>query len=124
MMEAVLRRVLSAVLGREAYVEDSVSGETTDSYADALDFDARGYKYTTIILKNTHGSNSLNYKTLVRAKYDGNDHTEPSPAQGTLAAGGTAKIVENVPVARIKVQVKSASAGNPATYQIDYIAVV
>lgn len=99
--------------------QDSLSGTTTNSYADALDWNSEGFQNKTLILKNTHGSNSLHYKVLVRCEYDGNDAEEV--AETTLAAGGLARIALNNVYARVKLQVKAATADSQATYQLDYI---
>jgi len=100
--------------------QNSVTGETTDSYADALDWNTEPYGNKTLILKNTHDSNSLNYKVLVRGTYDGQDCEEVS--ETTLPAGDLARIALNNAYARVKLQVKSATPGAASSYQLDYIA--
>jgi len=99
--------------------QDSVTGETTDSYTDALDWNCEGFGDKTIVLKNTHGSNSLHYKLLVRAHYDGQDAEEI--AETTLAAGDVARISRADIFSRMKLQVKSAVSDAHATYQVDYM---
>lgn len=99
---------------------DYATGTTTDSYADALDWLCKEYGNKTIVLKNTHSSNSLKYKVLVRAEYtNGQDAEEVS--ETTVTAGNLARIALNNAYARIKLQVKAASAGSQATYQVDWI---
>jgi len=99
--------------------EDSKTGITTDAYADALNWICKPFGDKTIILKNTHGLNSLHYKLLVRAKEDGQDAEEI--AETTLAAGNLVRISRADIFSRMKLQVKAATAGAQATYQVDYI---
>lgn len=103
------------------YIEEYDTGETTDSYADALDWDTRGFGEKTIILSNTHSSNSLKYKVLVRAEYGSGQDIE-KVTETTLVAGDKNGIVLNDAYARVKVQVKAATPGNQATWQCDYVA--
>jgi len=99
---------------------DHISGTTTDNYADALDWDTRGLGWKTIVIKNTHSANSMLYKILIRCEYDnGNDLEEVT--ETTLAAGDDARNALNNSYARVKVQVKAATAGSQATFDIDYI---
>lgn len=98
--------------------ENSVTGTTTDSFTDALDWDTRYEDKKSIIIANTDSANDLDYRVLVRAYYAGIDHTEHS---GTIAAGGTERVALNDVLARVIVQVKANVAGNQASYQIDYI---
>lgn len=113
-----------AIIGKSEEVSKSlknyVTGTTTDSYVDALDWACEGWQRKTIILKNTDGANSLDYKVLVYAYPSGNSYEEVS--ETLLSAGSTAKIVLNDTYAEVKVQVKAASAGNQATYRLDYVA--
>ena len=106
---------LQVAVGTASY---KLTGTTTDSYADALVWSTAYYfLHKTIIIKNTHASNSLDYRVYVRAKSDGADYLETS---GTLAAGDVVKIVLNNWYNVVKVQVKSTTAGAAATYRIDY----
>ena len=98
---------------------DHETGTTTDDYADALDWDARYLRDKSILLKNTDGANGLKYKLLVQMYYGGADHEEV--AETTLAPGEEASFQYLKPYARMKLQVKAASAGSQATYQVDYI---
>jgi len=100
------------------YTEDTVSGETTDSYDTILDWDTRGWSSKTLILSNT-GTESLDYECYVRSKLDGKDYLETS---GSLAAGDIAKIGLNMFYSRVQVRVKSSTSGSPTTYQLDYNA--
>ena len=92
------------------------TGTTTNSYADALDWDTRNIHDKTIMLKNT-GSNALDYKLLSYAIITGIDFEETA---GSLEAGGIAKFALSNPYARIKLQVKSTVADSHTTYEIDY----
>jgi len=101
-------------------ISDANKGSTGDTYADALDWRCRELGMKTIIIGNT-GSNSLHYKILVRAEYEEGQDVE-DVAETTLAAGSSAIwYYAGYALARIKVQVKSATAGSPTTYQIDNI---
>lgn len=103
------------------YKPVTASAPTTyDDYIDALDLDLRGLGNTTIIIKNTHASNSLMYKVLVRVEYDGIDYTEIP--ETTLAAGAdpNREIIQRA-YARARLQIKSATAGTPASWQADAI---
>jgi len=107
-----------------AYTEASVSGATTDAWADALDVDTRGMKSMSLVVANTHGLNSLDYRYRVRyADYAGGvDEESPDmPGIATLAAGDWGNDTLLKGYSRVKVQVKSTLAGTPATYTIDYL---
>lgn len=102
-------------------IEDSVSGTTTNSCADALDVDTRGMKTLTAVVKNTDGANSLDYKVLARhADYTSGDDEEEQAAL-TLAAGekGLIQLVKGY--SRIKIQVKSTVPDSHAAYAIEYL---
>lgn len=107
------------VLGRKVGEPGTVSPTTTNNYADALNWFCAGYGNKTIVLKNTHGSNSLYYRVLVRAHPDGQDAEEV--AQTVLAAGNLARIALNNAYARVVLQVRAAVPGSQATYQVDWI---
>lgn len=100
-------------------IMDSVTGETTNAWADALDWPCWGFDDKTLIIKNTDVGNDLNYRVLVRTEVDGMDHEEVTDR--TLVHGDTARIALNNSYARIKVQVIDTAAGSHADYQIDYI---
>ena len=69
----------------------------------------------TCHLKNSGATNSLDYQVLSYADYEGTvPYTEVS---GTLAAGDMVQIaLTTKKVARLKVQVKSTTAGSATTY--------
>ena len=96
------------------------TGTTTNSYANALDWNTIGLGNKTVVLYNSHASNNLHYKVLVRAEHDNGQDAE-EVAETTLVAGGLARIALNNCLARVKVQVKAAVSGSQATYQIDSI---
>lgn len=103
------------------YKPVTATGPTYDDYIDALDLDLRGWGNATIIINNTHASNSLKYKVLVRVEYDdGIDYTEIP--ETTLAAGAdpNREIIQRA-YARAKLQVKSTVAGTPASWKVDAI---
>ena len=103
-----------------ATTEATTSGNTTDSFTTALDWDTRYRGKKTIIIKNTGTANSLDYEVYTRAYYDGGvDYQETT---GTLAPGDVAKVVLDDVYARVFVDVKSTNTGNPTSYRIDYIS--
>lgn len=112
--------VLVEAKGRAYYSEDTATGTTTDTYANAADLDCREFSTLYLILKNTAGANGLKYKVLTRAHYVSGAEDEEQ-AETTLAAGGAAEVKLWPIGARIRVQVKAAVDGAQATYQIDHI---
>ena len=99
-------------------VSDEVIGATTDVYVIALSWPSLGFGRKVITIKNTDAADSLLYKVLCYAHKDGTDHEEV--AATILAKGDDDKITLENPWAKIVIQVKSASIGNPADYAIDY----
>jgi len=115
---------LNNVKTQTSHTEDSVSGTTGNTYADAVDADIRGMKSLSAVVKNTDGANSLNWRLRARpSNYaTGADEEIPEcPGEETLAAGekGLAELIKSY--SRIKIQVKSTLADTPATYTIDYL---
>jgi len=97
---------------------DSLTGTTTDAYADALDWLTRGMGKKTIILANTDLTNSLTFTVLSLAVSGGNEAQVIGPA--AVAAGDNALILLEYEYEQVIVQVKSTVAGNAATWQLDY----
>jgi hypothetical protein len=95
------------------------TGNTTNAYVTALDWDTRFLRDKSMLLKNTHGSNDLKYKLLVLFYYGGADHEEV--AEHSLAFGEDVTFQYLKPYARIKLQLKAAVADSQASYQVDYI---
>ena len=95
----------------------SLTGTTTAAYVSALDWSVEEMREKTIVLKNTHASNSLKYKLLVYAAAAG--IVDEEVTETTLAAGETAKIQLTRQWARLVLQVIDGSGH--ATYQVDYI---
>lgn len=107
--------------GGASFKEDTMTGTTTNDYADALDWDSRGFNTKSITIKNTGDTNSLDYKLLVRySDYDGGDDQEEL-SESTLDQGETALLHLNKAYSRIKLQVKSTVADQHTTYEIDYL---
>jgi len=107
-----------------------LTGTTTDSYVTILDYDGRQYMSTSIILQNTHTSNGLKFKVSYRETDYDNGAWIADSRETTLPAGEWAVFkfdqvwgLDFQGVARIKVEVKAASAGNQATYQLKYRSV-
>jgi len=105
------------LLTAKSTFENSVSGTTTDSYQNALVWNCSPYLYKTIFIKNT-GSNDMDYRVFTEVYAGGIQYLETS---GTLAPDDVAKVVLNNLYTRIIIQVRSSTAGNSTTYQIDYI---
>jgi len=99
-------------------ISDKITGTTSDSYEDALSWTCYGLAGKTISIKNTHSSNALKYKILTYIYPGGTSFTEVG--ETSLSAGSSAKHTIGYPCARVIVQVKSGTAGNAATYQIEY----
>jgi len=103
------------------YTEDAAVGTTTNDYVSVLALDTRGCENVKIVVKNTHGSNSLTYKILVKhADYAGGTDDEDVAAT-ELAAGNEAVASYVQGYSKITVQVKSTSSGSHATYEIEYL---
>ena len=106
------------VRGRQAFHEQTATGTTTNSFADAIDLDLRGGESASIDIENTHGSNGLNYKVLVRyANYSAGEDVE-FVASTAVAAGAKDYVQLEKGYARCKVQVQAAIADSHATYSI------
>jgi len=95
----------------------SLTGATTASYTNALDWSVEEMREKTIVLKNTHASTSLKYKLQVYAAAAGIGGEEV--AETTLNASETAKIQLARQWARLVLQVIDGSGH--ASYQVDYI---
>lgn len=96
---------------------ETLIGVTTDSYA-GLQWDCDGFMEKTVVLVNTHDTNSLKYRVLARAQTDGVDAEEI--AETTLGPLDSVRIGLNNWLARIKVECKADTPGSQATWQIDY----
>lgn len=97
-------------------LSDTVQGDTSLDYIDALDWKCIDYHYKTIILKNT-GTSSLKCKINVYSHLGGSAHEEV--AETTLTAGETLKVTLNYIYVRTVVQVKNETT--TTTYRIDYV---
>ena len=101
-----------------------LSGTTTNVYADAMDWITQTYSRKSILLKNTHGANGLNYKLLTEMSLaispDMQDPVQDEKvSEETLAAGEVAEFLYNRAYARMILQVKAEVADSQATYRID-----
>lgn len=97
----------------------TTDGSTTAVYVDVLDWETKHVSLKRILLKNTDSTNGLKYKLLCYMYPSGDSYEEV--AEKTLAKGETAKFTYTKPFARMILQVKDASGGSHADYQIDYI---
>jgi len=108
------------------FKEAEGSEVTEDDYSD-IDFDVRTKRDITIRLKNTDSANSLKYRVDSYVNIDGTLSKE-EVAEATVTFGNTVEIilpkVAEFPkkLALIRLQVKSAVASTPATYEWESIA--
>jgi len=104
----------------KTYTEGTATGTTTNNYVTALDLDERGALATTLTVKNTDGGNALLVKVSVRhSDYSAGTWDVVYP-ETQVDAGDEALIELIYGRARTKVEVKSASSGNHATYTVEY----
>lgn len=94
----------------------SASGTTTASYASELDWRAIELGSKTILLKNTHASNSLKYKLTGYVAQEG--IAKELVAETTLLAGEVAEFHYDRQWDRLVLQV--ANGNGAAIYQVDY----
>lgn len=118
---ATVDGVVDDVKTQTEYTEDSVSGTTTNAWADALDLDYRGVKAGSFEIENTDGANSLNYKILERVADYASGDDEELQAAFTLAAGEKAKVNLEYAHSRIKIQVVDTVGDSHADYTIRYL---
>ncbi len=92
------------------------AGTTTAAYVDALSWRCHELGAKTLLLKNTHGTDSLKYKLLGRATEDGlQDELVP---ETQLDAGQTAEFHYDRQWHQLVLQVIDGSGS--ASYQLDY----
>lgn len=103
---------------RERYSENSTDGTTTDSYVRIVEWDVRDEDEKLVLIKNSGGSNSMDYRVYSKARWGGN--IEYQEGTGTLTTGSVAKINVTGHTAALIVELKSTSAGNSTSYQIEY----
>ena len=101
-----------------------IEGTTTNAYADAMDWITQTISRKSILLKNTHALNGLNYKLLTQMSLaisvDTQDPVQDEKvSEETLAAGEVAEFLYTRAYARMILQVKAEVADSQATYRID-----
>lgn len=96
---------------KEKQLLDNVT--TTDSYQDSETFGVHGFQKALLWLKNTGGSNSLNYKVFGRQEL--HSDWEELKGETELAAGATAVETSSDPWWALKIQVASAVSETPTT---------
>jgi hypothetical protein len=94
----------------------SLNGTTASDYTNALDWPTLELAEKTILLKNTHASQSLKYKLCGYAAENG--IALELVAETTLLAGDIAEFHYDRQWHRLLLQLKNGSS--IATYQIDY----
>ena len=104
----------------EIMEKDADTGITTDDYVNAVDFHCSLFDTKTIMLKNTHASNPLKFRA--NGRIGGTQLTLVSETE--LLPLVTTKIISKAPLGVILVDLKSSSAGNHATYSIDWTGVM
>jgi len=87
---------------------------TTDSWATARTLDVGPYHCKTIIIKNTHGSNSIDMRIYATVD-DGTNYDIPVHTAVTLDPSDVIEVNIEVPYTHLKIEAKSASAGNAGT---------
>ena len=104
---------------------NSVSGTTTDAYATALDWrSCAGWNSKSIVVANTGEANDLTYKAYLYGLSSSDYYYLYSDLgqEEFIVQESDEDIVHfNYAYDRIIVLVKSASAGNATTYQLDAI---
>lgn len=100
-------------------LNDSLTGITTNSYANALDWSCVGFGDKVILLENTDDTNSLDYKVIVSTVHGEVEYEQT--AETTLAPGDVAREILTLPYARVQVQVKAHTPDSQADWQCDYI---
>lgn len=93
-------------------------GTSTDNYAATTIYTPRNI-YKTIIIKNTGGSNSLDY--YLRAYPSSSGGSYVSFASGTLTHGSQADCFINNIYYKLVIGIKATTGGSQSTYSIDYI---
>lgn len=104
-----------------AFEKNYATGTTTNAYVSAITLASSAYKSGTIVIKNTHGTNTLTYKINGYAYEGGTAIADVAPAD--IAAGATVTYERTAmkPRAVIDVQVIDKVSGSHATYRVDYI---
>lgn len=97
----------------------STTGTTANAYADALDFPCWMSGNKTIQLKNTDGANALKYKVWTKFADGGFETAEVG--ETSLSLGSSVVLKYNDAFYNIRVEVKSSSAGDHATFEINHI---
>ena len=99
----------------------SVSGVTTDAYVTIVTWPCRPFGVgKNILIACDHASNDLDYKILGYVK-SGSALPIEVFSETTLTHGTQQPLSVDERYDEIKVQVKSSSAGNASSYQVDYV---
>lgn len=109
-----------------SHTEDIASGNSggDGAWHDALDIDTRGMKSMTLVMKNTDGANSLNWRLRARyASYTACDDEEIIEAPGDETLAPSIKSVGTLirGYSRVKVQVQDTTPGSAAAYTLYYL---
>ena len=110
--------IFSFVFCDEIAYNDQITGTSINTYVEKTVYTVRNI-YKSIIVKNTGGSNSVDY--YVRCYPYENGTAYYTFASGTLTHGSQADCFINNVYFKIVFGIKSTSSGNHSTYSIDYI---
>jgi len=95
--------------------QETTAQNTTSSYASLLRARVIGFPHATIVVTNSHGSYSLNYKVLTSNDPKGAANTwAEEKAEATLAAGAVARHVLTGAFCWIDVQIVDTTGGQHA----------
>lgn len=115
---------MNGSLDRSARLEGesgSNSGVTTDAYVTVLTWACRAFGVgKNILIACDHASNDLDYKVLGYVK-SGSALPIEVFSETTLTHGTQQPLSVDERYDEIRVQVKSSSAGNASSYQVDYV---
>jgi hypothetical protein len=102
----------------------SVTGTTTNTYVNALEWHCASFNKNTFIIENTDIANALKLKVLVMADVAGIEYQielATGVTERILLSGEKQSITLTYPYASVNIAVKSNTTDLHATYQIDYI---
>lgn len=95
-----------------------IDGDTVDAYVEIADLDTRWMGESNLTIANTGLTNSLDYKVMGSNDY--NLGVMHEITENAVATGDSDMVILRRH-ARVKVYVKSTSAGNATSYQLDGI---
>ncbi len=97
----------------------NASGTTTDTDVVVADIDLRNYRGVTLFVKNTGATNNMDVTITSLVDYDGQIEYPEQSWSGVTPGTANKFNVENVQ--RVKVSVKSSTAGNATDYRVEWL---